>query len=57
MTDFDRMAERFTARLREAVDWKHNYVGAAYATRIRAAIDNLRDAIAEAERHPEIGKE
>lgn len=56
MTDFDRMAERFTARVREAANWKHNYVGAAYATRIKAAIANLRGAIAEAERNPEIAE-
>lgn len=54
MNEFDQMAERFTARVREAADWEHNYVGVAYATRIKAAIANLRDAIAEAERNPEI---
>lgn len=54
--DFDAMTERFTHRVRANVDWKHNYFGAAYATRIRAAIKDLKDAIREAEAHPEIGE-
>lgn len=52
---FDEMAQEFTARVSEAANWKHSYLGAAYATRIQAAIKNLRQAIEMAERHPEIG--
>jgi len=55
MTDFDNMANKFTARVRLASEWKHVYFGAAYATRIRSAIAELKSAIAEAEAHPEIG--
>jgi hypothetical protein len=51
---FDAMARSFTSKVRSAADWKNHYVGAAYATRIRSAITDLRAAIAEAERHPEI---
>lgn len=54
-TDFDKMAARFTNRIRANVDWKHNYFGAAYATRIRSAIKDLKDTIREAEAHHEIG--
>ena len=54
MTDFDKMAERFTARVRYAGNWRDNYFGAAYATRIKQAIQELREAIAEAERNEEI---
>lgn len=52
--DFDTMARRFTARVRAAADWKNQYVGAAYASRIKIAIATLRGAIAEAEKHSEI---
>jgi hypothetical protein len=52
--DFDDMATRFTKRVRVAADWKQNYFGAAYATRIKQAIADLKLAIAEAEKHPEI---
>lgn len=53
--NFDAMAARFTASLRFVADWKHNYLGAAYSTRIKAAIAFLKQEIAEIERHPEIG--
>ena len=49
---FDEMAAEFTARVREAADWEHSYVGAAHSTRIRAAIENLRFAIDKVEHHP-----
>jgi hypothetical protein len=55
MTDFDQMTARFTSACRVAELWKHNYFGAAYATRIRAAIADLKAEIAIAEAHPEIG--
>lgn len=54
MTDFDKMADQFTMRLMRAGLWKHNYRGAVYSTRIKAAIRELKEAIAEAEQHPEI---
>lgn len=54
MTDFDKMALAFTTRVRRAAEWEHAYFGAAYATRIRAAIKELKEAIEEAERNPEI---
>jgi hypothetical protein len=53
---FDKMAAAFTARVRFAAAWAASYPGAAYATRIRAAIADLRTAIAEAEKSPEIGR-
>jgi hypothetical protein len=49
------MARKFTARVTTAAEWKHSYFGAAYSSRIKAAIAELREAIAEAEAHPEIG--
>jgi hypothetical protein len=52
--DFDRMASRFTAHVKRAAEWKHTYFGAAYSTRIREAILELKIAIDEAEKHPEI---
>ena len=55
VVDFDEMTQKFTARVRMASDWKHVYFGAAYATRVRSAIADLKLAIAEAEAHPEIG--
>lgn len=54
-TDFDDMAARFTHRIQANVGWRENYFGAAYATRIRSAIKDLKDTIREAEAHPEIG--
>lgn len=55
MTEFDKMGEELSIRLRFAADWKNNYYGAAYATRIQAAIADVRLALAAAEAHPEIG--
>lgn len=54
---FDRMALRFTDALYRAAVWKELFVGAAYRTRIKSAIKYLREEIAEAEKHPEIGSE
>ena len=55
MSDFDRMTEQFTRACLAAADWKHRQFGAAYATRIRAAIADLKAGIAIVEAHPEIG--
>lgn len=52
---FDETCEAFTRACVQASDWKQNQFGAAYATRIRKAIAELKTAIAEAEQHPEIG--
>lgn len=54
MTTFDEMTDRFTGRVNRAVHWRDSYPGAAYSTRLEAAIRELREAIAEAEQHPEI---
>ncbi len=51
---FDRMTEDFTGSLRLIADWKQNFFGATYASRIRQAISLLKDVIAEIEQHPEI---
>lgn len=56
MTDFDIMTERFTQLVRHVVEWKHNYYGATYTTRIRQAVETLKEAIAVAEANPEIGE-
>jgi hypothetical protein len=55
MNTFDDMTDRFGAACRRAAGFRDNYFGAAYATRVRAAIADLKAAIAEAEAHPEIG--
>lgn len=55
--DFDKVAAEFTARVTRAAAWKHSYGGACFATRIRSAIDELNYAIAEAQKHPEIGRQ
>jgi hypothetical protein len=52
---FDRMARDFTVAMQKAAAWKDIYFGAAYSTRIRTAIAELKVAIACAEAHPEIG--
>jgi len=56
-TEFDVMMQRFTSRVRFAADWKDNYFGAAYSTRIKQAISDLKSAIAEAELNREIKPE
>lgn len=53
--DFDTMTELFTTRVRHAAEWKHGYFGAAYSSRIRQAVAELKRAIEIAEAHPEIG--
>lgn len=53
--DFDAMCDLFTSYASTVANWKHAYFGAAYSTRIKAAIADMKFAIAEAEKHPEIG--
>ncbi len=53
---FDSMTARFTRACLRASDWKHHYFGAAYATRIRTAIAELKEEIKIAEEDPEIRK-
>lgn len=55
MSDFDVMCDLFTSYARAVANWQQNYFGAAYSTRLRAAIADMKFAIAEAEKHPEIG--
>lgn len=44
MSDFDKACAAFTAACRRAANWKENYYGAAYVTRI----DNARSDVVEA---------
>jgi hypothetical protein len=46
---FDEARVKFDLRLSLGVAWKTNYPGAAYSTRIREAIADLRDACDEME--------
>lgn len=39
---FDKTSAEFTTAIAYAADWKHNYFGAAYSTRLRQAIGDLR---------------
>jgi hypothetical protein len=54
LAEFDDMCELFTSYAITVADWKHRYAGAAYSTRLKAAIADMKFAIAEAEKHPEI---
>ncbi len=45
--DFDRRCAVITSMIREAADWKHNYFGAAYTTRLVQAAKRLREAASE----------
>ena len=47
--NFDRVCKQFTFRVERAADWRNTYFGAAYSTRMKAAIKELKEAIAEAE--------
>lgn len=51
---FDDICEMFTFWTEKAYRWKYAYSGAAYSTRIKAAIVDLKEAIAECEKHPEL---
>lgn len=54
MNHFDQMTARFTEACHNATHWK-DYPGAAYATRIKLAIADLKAEIIRAESNPEIG--
>lgn len=47
--DFDARAKLFTDKLLAAANWKHQFYGAAYSTRIAQAIKLAREACDEAE--------
>lgn len=47
VTPFDQMAASFTADCERAANWKQNYFGAAYSTRIKAAIIELERGLME----------
>lgn len=51
---FDDICAMFTFWTEKASTWKYAYHGAAYSTRIKAAIVDLKSAIAECEKHPEL---
>lgn len=52
--DFDKVCSDFSVACRYAADWKHHFFGAAYSTRVKAAIHFLKAAIAVAERNAEL---
>ncbi len=52
--NFDRVCSKFTFRVERAADWKNSYFGAAYSTRLKAAIEELKEAIEEAEQCVEL---
>lgn len=43
-SEFDILAESFKVACLRAANWKSNYTGAAYITRIRAAFDDVEQA-------------
>ena len=47
--EFDKACALFTSRLTKAAAWKDVYGGAAYITRLQAAIDDARHACTEME--------
>jgi len=49
MTPFDIASTKFTAAMSKARDWKQNYLGAAYTTRLVSALQEARDACDELE--------
>lgn len=51
---FDKMTQAFSDAMWRAQHWRDEYSGAAYSTRIKAAIGDARAACDEAEKHPEI---
>jgi len=44
---FQEACDRFTASCREAADWKDQYVGSTYSTRLSSACLDLEKAITE----------
>lgn len=47
---FDDDCRMFTSNMLDAADWKHNFLGSAYSTRIREAIKFARAACDQAEK-------
>lgn len=48
--EFNKATAIFTSRLTKAAAWKDVYGGAAYSTRLMAAIDDARNACSDMER-------
>jgi hypothetical protein len=48
---FDKHAKEFTEIVMRAAAWKEVYYGAAYSTRIKQAVEDLKKAITLAEDH------
>lgn len=46
---FDAATDAFTGHLKTAAKWRENYFGSVYSTRIRQAIEEVRDACTEME--------
>lgn len=42
--DFDRACAEFTLTMKDVANWKHQYFGASYSTRLSHAIDDARMA-------------
>lgn len=49
MTEFDVVGKQFSARLQVSANWKQAYFGAAYSTRMQAAVSEARKACEELE--------
>lgn len=49
MNNFDHAVEQFSAHCVRTARWKESYLGAAYSTRIRKAVEDLKKAIKIAE--------
>lgn len=47
--DFDNACAAFTMTMGAVANWKHTYPGAAYSTRLRAAIADAKGAISRME--------
>lgn len=45
MTDFDKACTRWTMVCTDAANWKYNFLGAAYSTRLRASLNYLQTEI------------
>jgi hypothetical protein len=52
--DFYSVTKNFTFRVKRAADWRNTYFGAAYSTRVKAAIKELKEAIEDAEKCVEL---
>ncbi len=47
---FCKACETFTRAMNNAADWKNNYFGAVYSTRLYRAIEDVRKACDEMEK-------